>query len=82
MKIRSSLYCALGFTVAVAASFAAAPPARADLYVIESTVPTIKAGSRLLADDKLDDPGRRLDPRGAPVRQDADYQGPLQRVGG
>ncbi len=56
MKIRSSLYCALGFTVAVAASFAAAPPARADLYVIKSTVPTIKPRSRLLADDKLEIP--------------------------
>jgi hypothetical protein len=56
MKTRSSLYCVLGFTVALAASFAAAPPARADLYVIESTVPTITPRSRLLADDKLEIP--------------------------
>jgi hypothetical protein len=53
MKTRFSLHVVLGLVTALAVGIAAAPPARADLYVIESTVPNIKPRSRLLADDKI-----------------------------
>jgi hypothetical protein len=81
MKTRSSLYCALGLTVALAALLAAAPPARADLYVIESTVPTIKPRSRLMADDKLEIPAggsiRAVLPSGKTQTIKGPYSGPV-----
>jgi hypothetical protein len=56
MKTRSSLYGVVGLMAAVAVLFTGAPSARADLYVIESTVPNIKARSRLLNDDNINIP--------------------------
>jgi len=81
MKTRSSLCGVLGLLAAVAVLFAGAPPARADLYVIESTVPNIKPRSRLLADDKLDIPAggsiRAVLPDGKTHTIKGPYSGPV-----
>ena len=58
MKTRSSLCCTVGLVGGLVAGVVVlgAAPAQADIYVIESSVPEIKARSRLLGDDKINIP--------------------------
>jgi hypothetical protein len=81
MKTRSSLYGVLGLAAALAVLIADAQTARADLYVIESTVPTIKPRSRLVADDKLEIPAggsiRAVLPSGKTQTIKGPYSGPV-----
>jgi hypothetical protein len=83
MKIRSSLYGSLPL-LAVVALLASAPPARADLYVIESTVPNIKPRSRLLGEDKISIPAggsiRAVLPSGKTQTIKGPYDGPVSAI--
>jgi hypothetical protein len=53
MKRRLVLLCTLGLAAVLVAATASLSPARADLHVIESTVPTIKVGSQLADRDAI-----------------------------
>jgi hypothetical protein len=81
MKIRFSVLGALGLTAAVAVLLPGVPAARADLYVIESTVPSIKPRTRLLGDDNLTIPAggsvRAVLPDGKTRTIKGPYDGPV-----
>ena len=81
MKTRFSLLGALGLVAAVAVLLPGVPAARADLYVIESTVPSIKPRTRLLGDDKLTIPAggsvRAVLPDGRTQTIKGPYDGPV-----
>jgi hypothetical protein len=81
MKTRICLLGLLGLIAAFAVLLADVPTARADLYVIESTVPSIKPRSRLLADDKLSIPAggsiRAVLPSGKTQTITGPYEGPV-----
>jgi hypothetical protein len=82
MKIRFSLLgAALGLAAAAAVLLPGAPAARADLYVIESTVPSIKPRTRLLANDRLTIPAggsvRAVLPDGKTQTIKGPYDGPV-----
>jgi len=85
MKTRFSLLGALGLTVAFVALLPGVPAVHADLYVIESTVPSIKPRTRLLPDDKLSIPAggsvRAVLPDGKTQTIKGPYDGPVSSIG-
>jgi hypothetical protein len=81
MKAKSSLSGVLGLMAAFVVLLAGAPPAQADLYVMESTVPTIRAGSRLNSGDTISIPDggsiRAVLPSGKTQTIRGPYTGPV-----
>jgi hypothetical protein len=81
MKTGLSLLGALGLAAAVTVLLPGVPAARADLYVIESTVPSVKPRTRLLGDDNLNIPAggsvRAVLPDGRTQTIKGPYNGPV-----
>jgi hypothetical protein len=81
MKTRLSLFSVLGLAAAAAVLVLDAPAARADLYVIESTVPSIKPRTRLLGDQQISIPAggsiRAVLPDGRTQTIKGPYSGPV-----
>jgi hypothetical protein len=80
-KTRLSLFGVLGLAAAAGALFADVPAAHADLYVIESTVPSIKPRTRLLGDQQIAIPAggsiRAVLPDGRTQTIKGPYSGPV-----